>query len=105
MFFLDPHTLSTIGKTGTTFYQHRKEITSSLAKIRRWIKHHNHMIVIFGPGGAGKSTLGLLLSGKPIHEINAAEFVESRENEPYVRPGQGIYKIQVAPGQERYRQY
>ena len=95
--------LKEVADIGKSISEHKKELFAAHKTFFRWLKHHGHEIIIVGAGGCGKTTLGHMLGGKSFFDPNLSVFNESMNVEEFKRPGEGIYKIRVMPGQKRRR--
>lgn len=95
---------------------HRDEFLSLLKWVRSWFPSGTkddpagqtnaaqHGVLVLGPGGVGKSTLGRLLSGQvtPIFD-EPTRYDESLNTESYPLEGATDIEMVVAPGQSRRR--
>lgn len=87
-------------------WQHRAQILSALGKLKHRAWYGPLDIVVFGPEGTGKSSLGKLLSGSVDPRANLRSYEESKTIEPYDLGGLDGYisgNVKVPPGQERHR--
>lgn len=98
--FIEP---GTILETRLTLYENRRKLLSLLGKILQSVHHGNLLIVTFGPGGTGKTTLATILSRGFSVRHSPENYVESIGTETYGYQGEIIGKILVPPGQERRR--
>lgn len=83
----------------------RKRISSSLRRgWSRW-QLRKRPIVVFGPGGVGKSTTGVVLSALDPNSAlgKNSRYVPSNIGEDYVLGGAMAAPMFVPPGQEPYR--
>ena len=89
--------LGAIG-SGITIAQASKNLASRSEMLRQYVKNGAHKIAILGAGGVGKTSLSLLLSGKPkdiLFEYKASQLTERQKlgrnvvGEFIVGPGQG----------------
>lgn len=86
-------------KGGLLLYDQRVKLASVWKRLRRWIKRGNEKILVVGPGGAGKSTLGKILANGPgVYEAPSA-YRESITTEKLDLPGDIAATLLVAPGQ------
>jgi hypothetical protein len=79
--------------------KNRKEIFSYTNKIRHYVNHGKHNILILGTGGAGKSTLGKLLGGEYDQLLAGKPYEQSIERENYSYKGKVFGSVIVGPGQ------
>jgi energy-coupling factor transporter ATP-binding protein EcfA2 len=94
--FIDPSTISSM--VGKTLWGERAKLYPLIKKLSFWLQHGTLRVPIFGPGGAGKSTLAKLLSGEPIAD---AHYEESRVVEDTKLKGDLTCTLFAVPGQER----
>ncbi len=80
-------------------------VKKTLRRLRYRIKHGRLIVVVFGPGGTGKSTLGRLLIGEHKPGGATAKYKESTAIERLPLAGDLVGRILVAPGQEQRRQW
>jgi hypothetical protein len=102
--FVDPATMGTAAKVATTLYANRNKIVTLTGKLRFWLTHGQLKIAVFGPGGAGKSTLGRLMSATDKTLLAPLPYEESLDEERYNLQGDFVGGLLVPPGQERRRE-
>lgn len=88
---------------GASVIDNRNAIAKRFKRLFYRLKYgHNH-IAIFGPPGAGKSTLGKFLSGN-LEELTTTDvYTASVDIEPYNLSGNMVCTVTALPGQERLR--
>lgn len=86
-------------KGGILLYDQRAKLLSIWKRLRRWITTGNQTILVVGPGGAGKSTLGKILSNGPGVYEPPALYKESLTTETLSLRGDVAATLVVAPGQ------
>lgn len=74
-----------------------------MRRLRYLIKHGRLEIVIFGPGGTGKSTLGNLLIGTYKPGATSTKYQESISIEKLALQDDVVGQVLVAPGQRHRR--
>lgn len=88
-------------KTFLALWEQRRLFTGTLLRVQRRLSRGKMVIAIFGAGGVGKTTLGIMLSedfdptGKP------QPYQESLKTENYWLKSNPINSVIVAPGQEQ----
>jgi hypothetical protein len=97
---IEPNTALQIGIAG---WEQRKHLRGWLRGFKRYIKKNDMLIVVFGAGGVGKTTLGMMLSQPFSDEVRTAKYKESTSPEEYWLTTDPNKKIIVAPGQENRR--
>ena len=86
---------------GLEVVRRRNSLRPLFRKMRHRIRHGHLHIAIFGPGGAGKTTLGRFLSGAAPIDNDDGNYRESYGIERFRLKGDVICSLLVAPGQER----
>lgn len=86
---------------GVTAWEHRKSLVPMMRKLRHWMKRGKLQVPIFGPSGAGKTTLGQFLAGELSLASGPAAYIESIGIESYKLKGDFVCSLIVPPGQER----
>jgi hypothetical protein len=81
-------------------WQHRSDLRNKLVRFWNRVRHGHLKVVVFGLGGAGKTTLGKLLSGVDEDELPRG-YEESLQAETFALDGDLSCSLFVAPGQER----
>jgi hypothetical protein len=81
--------------------EHEKNLKKQINKLRLWLKRGKLSIAVFGPGGTGKSTLGLFLVGK-LPPGGTGAYRENLDLEECEIDGL-VCKLLVTPGQPRRR--
>ncbi len=84
-------------------YENWRKLVLPLKKIIQSIRHGDLLIGVFGPGGTGKTTLGVLLSKGFSINRDVSKYSESIESEEYNYQGEILGKIIIPPGQEKRR--
>lgn len=96
-------------------WQHKDRVLEQLNKVYRWFRGKSRSpsaqpeparkeILIIGPGGVGKSTLGKILAGEYNFLLDApGDYTESIRLERYTLNGHPELEIVVPPGQEHRR--
>jgi len=87
---------STIGSAASSVPAVRRQIR----RIYHWILRKNIEISVFGAGGVGKSTVGMLLGGRDPLDLPDS-YEESREKDQFSLPGDVPGQVVVAPGQRQ----
>ncbi len=100
MFYIEPNTAAELG---ITLFEHNKRVTTLLKKLRYLLRHGILHVEIFGPGGVGKTTLGLILAEGTHPKRSTNKYQESIDVEGYWLQGDTVVAIHVPPGQERRR--
>jgi hypothetical protein len=89
-------------------WDNRKSISKVLNELYGWFTDKGkdrRGILIIGPGGSGKTTLGLLLSGKYHWLMDSPwTYTESRKLERYVLKDDKKVEVVVPPGQKHRRE-
>lgn len=80
-------------------YKNRDQIWTLSQKFWRWLKDGYLRVVVFGPGGTGKTTLGEFLSGDS-DAVDDLEYQESITQEDFAVPGNVFGSMLVPPGQK-----
>ena len=88
-------------EAGATIWEHRGAILGIFDSIVARVKYGSLQLVVFGPGGAGKSTLGKFLQGKVD---GLGKYDESLDTEEYKLKSDLWCTILVPPGQKRRRE-
>ena len=96
--YVDPGTALSVA---TALYDNRAKIAVLTGKLRYLFSRGVLRIVVFGPGGAGKSTLRRLLSASDKTVLPPATYQESQDQEKYALQGDFVGGLLVPPGQER----
>jgi len=78
----------------------RKSFAPLARRIKHWLKRGRLKIVIFGPGGTGKTTLGHFLAGNLDIGNTSAGYAESMDVESFKLKGDLVCSLIVPPGQE-----
>ena len=87
-------------QTGLAFWEQRKLFNSPIRNIRRHLGRGKMVIVVFGPGGVGKTTLGKFLADDLDTTPKPPTYKESLEPEKYWLRSNPLRSVLVAPGQE-----
>jgi len=82
-------------------WDHRKSLGKVATELFRAIRAGRVRVLVFGAGGAGKSTVGKLLAGKLTDEELLRGYVESFAVERFGLGGTVTGRLLVAPGQRR----
>jgi hypothetical protein len=91
-----------IAEAALTVYDQRNRLTGLLKKYWRHLKNGHTSILVFGPGGTGKTTLGGMLSGNFEPYSGTRQYNKSLATEDYTIGGYPC-TILVPPGQSRRR--
>lgn len=89
----------TAAEIGTQIYQNRNLIGQYSRKVWNLLTKGYLRLLVFGPGGTGKTTLGRSLT-EGIDPANEAEYEESITQEGFSVPGDVFGSLIVPPGQE-----
>jgi ABC-type transport system involved in cytochrome c biogenesis ATPase subunit len=84
-----------------TIFEQRRNISKLLRKFRYKLLHGTLNVVIFGPGGAGKTTLGNLISGKLDIRKSNQKYIESPDIEYFKFANHISGELIIGPGQKR----
>ena len=87
--------------TGVSVIKTSEKLFPTFKKIFNLLKNGDLKIVVFGAGGAGKSTLGKLLAGEFEISGSLQTYQESISIEQYKLDSNALGLVVVAPGQER----
>ncbi len=101
MFFIEPGAAISLGVAA---YENRERVRPLLRRIRYRLKHGHLRVIIYGPGGVGKSTLGTFLAGRFVPGRSSVEYQTSLDREEYRVKGDIVCTVIAAPGQERLRE-
>ncbi|WP_419815264.1 hypothetical protein [Glacieibacterium sp.] len=85
--------------TATEIYKQRKSIAVSISKLIQWIRRKNVILAVFGAGGCGKSTLGLLMRGDLKPDTGAGGYEETTGVEKFSLSGNTLGYLIIPPGQ------
>lgn len=86
---------------GLLVAENRNKIVPWFQKVQFWFKNGRIRVLIFGPGGVGKSTVGRYLSGEILPVVGDLGYNESIILEKYTLDGGVLCDILVPPGQTR----
>jgi hypothetical protein len=86
-------------------WEHRGKVAAFFATAANLIRYGSLKVLIFGPGGVGKSTLGRLLANGRPDELGARTYAESLTLENYGLPNNLAGTILVPPGQASRRSF
>jgi len=82
----------------------KKALDATYGRVVAWFKKESpRSILIIGPGGVGKSTLGHFLAGTVAEDAGRGEYVESVGTEEFWLDDSRRVQIIVPPGQSRRR--
>jgi energy-coupling factor transporter ATP-binding protein EcfA2 len=84
-------------------YGERHVILAAFRKIGIYLIRGNTNVAVFGPGGTGKSTLGLFMNGNLESDSPAKSYQETISNAEFRLDGDIPGKVIVPPGQDRRR--
>jgi energy-coupling factor transporter ATP-binding protein EcfA2 len=98
--YVEPTTIMTAGSLA---FRHRKDIVPALKQIGRILQHGRTLVLVFGPGGTGKTTLGKYLSGEFEPASGSTGYIRSTRTETFRLKGLTLGRLEVGAGQERYR--
>lgn len=101
MFTVEP---TAVLKAGIAIYQNQAKLRTMAKKVMYLIRHGQLQVVVFGPGGVGKSTLGRLLSPEHKGIVAPSDYTESIGAEKHPLHGDFVGHLIVPPGQERRRE-
>jgi ABC-type uncharacterized transport system YnjBCD ATPase subunit len=95
---MDFFTTVGLASSAITLAKEGKSLKSLIKKLGKFIKDGKCVVIIFGTGGTGKTTLAYILSGKDIEDFKYHE----TPNIEKVNLNQDIWgHYLVAPGQKR----
>jgi energy-coupling factor transporter ATP-binding protein EcfA2 len=97
--FIEPTTVA-VGVLDA--FEQRKRLMPAIRKLHYWAEHGRLLVLSFGPGGTGKTTLGRLLSGKVEAFPQMKPYEASTLIEDYKLPGDIVATLIVPPGQKRH---
>ena len=92
-------------QSGLALYEERKKIAGLFSKIWYLIRNGSINLSVFGAGGTGKTTLGLVLSGDFDPQSSSYIYKESVAVEKYGLQGDFVGKLVVPPGQKAREHY
>jgi hypothetical protein len=92
--------VGTLAKAGVTAYGQQKKIQEIASKVTYYLTRGTLRIVVFGPGGVGKSTLGDFLSLENPSSFQGSAYKPSFEIEKEPLKGGYVGGLVIAPGQE-----
>lgn len=95
---VDPNTAI---KTGLALWEQRNRLQGALRRVHQWLKRGQMTIAVFGAGGVGKTTLGVVLSEDFDPQAKPEPYKESLDTENYSLKSNPIRSVIVAPGQEQ----
>ena len=84
-------------------WEHRTKIREIVRKLRRLVGQQGLIVVVFGSGGVGKTTLGKLLSGEFDPTENPRRYIQTIRTESFPLKGDTFGTLLVGPGQQRRR--
>lgn len=87
---------------GIAAAEHRAKFLPALRRLHSRIVKGHLRIAAFGPGGTGKTTLGILFRNNFRLPYEVKPYQRSLGSETYDLPGDVFCTLLVAPGQERY---
>ena len=106
---MDSESQGYLGKAGTWIWENREWVTRNLQELWNWFSNRGggepkDPLLIIGPGGVGKSTAGLFLSGQYNSLLSIpGEYQESIDTETYALEDDNRIEIVVPPGQRHRR--
>ncbi|GAB4463948.1 MAG: hypothetical protein OHK0029_33410 [Armatimonadaceae bacterium] len=74
---------NTIAQISVAAYEQRKRLANALRGLRRFLVRKDTSVVVFGPGGVGKTTLGAFLSEPLAEAVRSGKYQESIGPETY----------------------
>lgn len=89
----------------TLAIRHQRHILPLLRKLRFLLTRGRLSIIVFGPTGVGKSTLGDFLCQGREYAVGRGNYVPSVTVEEYALPGEVFCKVLVPPGEAQNRTY
>lgn len=92
-----------VAEVGASAVENQDKIKRAFKRIFNRLKYGHIQVAIFGPPGAGKSTLGRFLSGNMGELTSPSGYIASADIEPYLLSGEIVCTITALPGQERLR--
>ena len=92
-----------VSATVATF-EHRKTLSLAAKKLWTLITKGRVPIIVFGPGGVGKTTLGHFLETPEERLLAMAKYDRSVETEEFNLGGPVVARVFVPPGQEFRRE-
>lgn len=92
------------GAVGKLAWEERDTILQMAKKLAIRLANRSANLVIFGTGGVGKTTLGLLLSGNFDPEKKSLDYIESENTEKLSLKSKLYGTIFVGAGQRRRRE-
>lgn len=95
---VDPNTLA---KVGLAAWEQRNRFQEAWLRLRRKLAENQLTIAVFGAGGVGKTTLGIMLSEDFSPQAKPEPYKESIATEDYWLKSNPIRSVIVAPGQEQ----
>ena len=99
--FLDPHVVIS---AGVAAFEHRNTIRLAAKKFWLRVTRGRFPVLVFGPGGVGKTTLGHFLAAPTDRLLSMAKYERSIETEEFHLSGAIVASAYVPPGQEFRRQ-
>jgi hypothetical protein len=91
--------------TASTLWKHRSKLRQAMREVGRLVRTGRLTILVFGAGGAGKSTVGKYITGRLTEDELEKGYRSSVAIERFGIPSTVGGRVMVAPGQRARAEY